>query len=45
MVVIPIINRFVVRSEFLQGEASFDDDISVSLLEVDLGGHTGAQAA
>ena len=31
--------------QYIQGDVAFDDDILVSLLEVDLGGYTGAQAA
>ena len=35
----------VVRGTAIQGDVAFDDDISVSLLEVDLGGSTSARAA
>ena len=33
------------RAPSIQGDEAFDDDISVSLLEVDLGGSTSARAA
>ena len=32
------------RTFCIQGDVAFDDDILVSLLEVDLDGHAGAQA-